>query len=131
MADHAILRGGRPGERIDSLATHGAAALCPSQTIRPLLLFGPGATGWIFLGETGQNLPEISEEEWPRFDIEGWLLAGTREWGAGRIVFHGDATTCTAQLHGADAVPIAMSHDAGAQNPLFCLNLVRWLAGAL
>ncbi len=131
MADHLILRGRRPSERIDSIATHGAGAFFPSAWIQPVLLFGPRGTGWVFLGDMGQALPEIPEQEWPRFSIEGWLLAGTRQWGAGRIVFFGDVTLCTAQLYGPAAIPLAMSHPSGAQNPLLCLNMVRWLAGAL
>jgi hypothetical protein len=131
LADHPILHGRSPTELIDSLATHGAGAFFPSRWIRPVLSFGRGATAWVYLGEMGQELPDIPEEEWPRFDIEGWLLAGTREWGRGRIVFFGDATACTAQLYGSEAAPLAMSHPAGAQNPLFCLNMVRWLARVL
>lgn len=131
VADHPIVRGRSPRERIDSLATHGAGAFFPSKLIEPVLLFGQGATAWVRLGEMGQGISDIPDAEWPAFDIHGWLLAGARRWGSGRVVFFGDSTACTAQLYGSRRTPLAMSHPAGAQNALFCLNMVRWLAGIL
>lgn len=131
VADHPIVRGRSPREQIDSLATHGAGAFFPSKLIEPVLLFGQGATAWVRLGEMGQGISDIPEAEWPAFNIQGWLLAGVRRWGSGRVVFFGDSTACTAQLYGASRIPLAMSHPAGAQNALFCLNMVRWLAGIL
>lgn len=131
FANHIILRGRSPREQIDSLATHGAGAFFPSRWIQPLLVYGREATAWVRLGDMGQGIPDIPEADWPRFDIHGWLLAGTREWGRGRIVFLGDSTACTAQLYGPESLPIAMSHPSGRQNAQFCLNLVRWLGRAL
>lgn len=131
LADHAILRGRSRSEQVDSLATHGGGAFFPSRSIQPLLVYGREATAWVRLGDMGQGLSGIPEAEWPRFDIQGWLLAGTREWEQGRIVFLGDSTACTAQLYGAESTPIAMSHPSGRQNPQFCLNLIRWLARVL
>lgn len=131
LADHAILRGRSRTEQIDSLATHGGGAFFPSRSIRPVLIYGREGTAWVRLGDMGQGLSGIPEAAWPRFDIQGWLLAGTREWEQGRIVFLGDSTACTAQLYGADSIPIAMSHPSGRQNPQFCLNLIRWLARVL
>lgn len=131
LADHAILRGRSPAERIDSLATHGAGAFFPSRWIQPIVVYGREATAWVRLGDMGQGLTGIPESEWPRFDIQGWLLAGTREWDKGRIVFLGDSTACTAQLYGPESTPIGMSHPSGRQNAQFCLNLVRWLARVL
>ncbi|HWO89633.1 MAG TPA: hypothetical protein VNL98_10845 [Gemmatimonadales bacterium] len=131
FADHVILRGRSPMERIDSVATHGAGAFFPSRSIQPVLVYGGEASAWVRLGDLGQGIPDIPEAEWPRFDIQGWLLAGTREWDQGRIVFLGDSTACPAQLYGSESTPIAMSHPSGRQNAQFCLNLVRWLARAL
>jgi hypothetical protein len=131
LSDHPIVRGRSRTEQIDSLATHGGGAFFPSKWIHPVLIYGRGATAWVRLGDMGQALTGIPEAEWPRFDIEGWLLAGTRDWGHGRIVFFGDSTLCTAQLYGPEATPIAMSHPTGRENAQFCLNLVRWLARIL
>jgi hypothetical protein len=131
VADHPIVRGRSPHERIDSLATHGSGAFFPSTAVEPVLLFGEGATAWIRLGDMGQGISSIPEEDWPAFSIRGWLLAGARRWGSGRVVFFGDSTACTAQLYGATRTPLAMSHPAGVQNALFCLNMVRWLADKL
>lgn len=131
VADHPIIRGRSSVERIDSLATHGAGAFFPSRAVEPVLLYGQGATAWVRLGDMGQGISNVPEDEWPAFNIRGWLLAGTRTWGSGRVVFLGDSTACTAQLYGAGRTPIAMSHPAGAQNALFCLNTVRWLARIL
>lgn len=131
LSDHPILQGRSRTEQIDSLATHGGGAFFPSRLIRPVLTYGRDATAWVLLGDMGQALAGIPEAEWPRFDIDGWLLAGTRDWDQGRIVFFGDSTLCTAQLFGPEATPIAMSHPAGRQNAQFCLNTVRWLARVL
>jgi hypothetical protein len=129
--DHPILRGRSRTEQIDSLATHGGGAFFPSRWIQPVLTYGREATAWVLMGDMGQDLAGIPESEWPRFDIEGWLLVGSRDWGQGRIVFLADSTLCTAQVHGQEATPIAMSHPAGAQNAQFCLNMVRWLGRIL
>ena len=131
LMDHPILRSRTPRETIDSIATNAGGAFFLSEWVEPLIVFGAGATGWVMLGEMGQDLRGIPEEEWPKYDIEGWILGGTRDWGEGRFVIFGDVAACTAQLYGPESSPVGMNHSAAEQNALFCLNMVRWLARAL
>ena len=131
MSDHPILAGRAKGEQINSLATYGSAAFYHSEFIKPILTFGQGANALVYLGDMGQRLSEIPQTEWPRYNIEGWLMGGSREWGEGRIVIFGDVTACTAQIIGSEELTVGMNHSENSQNHLFCLNMLRWLARAL
>lgn len=128
---HSILEGRDATERIHSLAMYGAGAFFPSVQFTPLIRFGKHSTGWIHMGDSGQNLKDIREEEWPRYRLERWVLAAAREWSRGRIVALGDVTACTAQIQGPDKHPVGMNEPVQQQNAQFCLNVVRWLTGAL
>ena len=64
----------------------------------------------------------------------GLLQAGAVVWGEGRAVILAEAAMCTAQIFGASSanpVKTGMNNPMASQNPLFCLNVVRWLAGLL
>lgn len=128
---HPIFEGRNPSERVDSVATWVAQAFHASAKAEPLLVFGPDATGYVLLGEMGQQFTNIPDDEWPRFAISGWLLGAARRWGEGRLVVLGDGTVCTAQYYGPTRERLGMNHPSANRNAQFCLNVVRWLSGVL
>lgn len=130
FAAHPILDGRTARERVDAVSVTIAGAFFASEAFQPLITFGPAARGYVRLGEMGQGLP-IAETEWPRFALHGWWLGATRQWDRGRVAVFGDATACTAQLYGPARDPIGMNRPEARDNAQFCLNLVRWAAGAM
>ena len=128
---HSITEGRNPTERIDSIATWVAHPFAAAEGTEPVLVFGPQATSYVMIGEMGQLLEEIPEDDWPRFRIGGFLLAAAKHWGEGRIVVLGDGSMCTAQLYGVRREPLGMNNPAGSQNAQFCLNSIRWLTRVL
>lgn len=125
LGDHPILRG-REGvdEPIRSLMTFGGSAFLPSENVQPLLRLAPGAFGVAYW-------EAIPEEAWPRYPMDGWLAGGALRYGEGRVVILGEAAMCSAQLAGPDRHPMGMNHPLSVDNPGFCLNTVRWLAGVI
>ena len=126
LKPHPILEGRNPDERIGSVATFTGHAFQGSQQVAPLIVFGPGARGWT---DVGQNFDDISEENWPRFSVEGWLHGATGRLGEGRFVLLGEAAMCTAQVDEEGA--FGMNHPQAKQNAQFCLNAVHWLDALL
>lgn len=127
LGQHPVLTGRNPREVINSVYTGTGHAFFPSESVEPILTLGD-TRGAIMLY---LNLPEVSQEEWPSFSLSGWLQAGAREFGAGRVVLLGEASTCTAQLAGQQRLPMGMNSPLARQNPQFCLNAVHWLSGIL
>jgi hypothetical protein len=127
LGQHPILSGSSPREAINSVYTGTGHAFFPSESVDPILTLGvaPG-TVMIYL-----HLPEVSQEEWPGFSLSGWLQAGARDFGEGRVVVLGEASTCSAQLAGPQRTPMGMNSPLAKQNAQFCLNVVHWLSGLL
>lgn len=125
LGDHPILRG-REGtdEPIGSVMTFGGSAFFPSAGVQPLLELPVGAFGTV-------ATPEIPQELWPQYPMDGWLVGGALEMGEGRAVILGEAAICTAQLSGAGENPMGMNNPLSVDNPRFCLNVVRWLVGVI
>lgn len=128
LAEHAIVMGRNPSERVTAVATFTGHAFYPSTQMEPLLVLSPDAMGGAPLM---QNLPEVGSEAMPTFAVGGWLQGGTVRVGEGRAVVLGEAAMCTAQLAGPQRVPMGMNNPSAPQNPQFCLNVVHWLAGLL
>ena len=128
LSPHPIVAGRAEGERVTRVATFGGHAFQTSVHFEPLIVFGREATAHIRLDE---NLPDLPENEWPRFEISGWLHGATRRLEQGRLVILGEAAMCTAQRTGPAERPMGMSHPDAGQNPQFCLSVVRWLSGLL
>lgn len=128
LRGHAITRGRAPAERIDSVATFTGQAVQITAPWEPLLVFGADATSSFSLPQSFQDRPRT---EWPRFSIAGWTHAAVRSWDAGRVVFLGEAAMCSAQVTGPERGPMGMNHPRAAQNPQFCLSVVRWLSRVL
>jgi hypothetical protein len=128
LADHPITRGRSAGEAVGTVVTFTGHAFHPARDVQPLLVLGPAATGVVVIGGNARNAPA---EEYPLFPLGGWLQGGTRRIGAGRVVMLGEAAMCTAQLAGAQAVPMGMNMPFAARNGQFCLNVLHWLSGLL
>lgn len=112
-------------DSVESVATWTGAAFQVSDEFDPIIRYGSGAFGYPMLSQT---IPEIPREEFPSFNIEGWLLAAARTVAQGRLVVLGEVSMCTAlTAYGGD---LGMNTEEGAQNPRFCLNVARWLGGA-
>ncbi len=125
FGDHAILRG-RPGvdTPVRTLLTFGGSAFYPARDVRPLLKLAAQATG------RGWS-PERFHEHAPRYVLDGWLVGGARQVGAGRVVVLGEAAMCSAQLGGPARYPMGMNNPLAVDNAQFCLNVIRWLASVI
>ncbi len=128
LAEHTILTGRNPGERVTAVTTFTGHAFYPSSQMKPLLILSPDAMG---AAPLVQNLPEAPQEAMPTFPVGGWLQGGAVRVGQGRAVVLGEAAMCTAQLAGPQRVPMGMNNPSAPQNAQFCLNVVHWLSGLL
>ena len=128
LLPHPILRGRDATEQVDDVLTFTGQAVQITQGWEPLLVFGPEAKARISLPQSFREGPRA---EWPEFSVAGWVHAAVREWDDGRIVFLGEAATCSAQVSGPERNPMGMNHPQAPQDARFCLNVVRWLTGVL
>ncbi|MDP3703065.1 MAG: hypothetical protein Q8R78_01565, partial [Candidatus Omnitrophota bacterium] len=126
LGDHPILRG-RPGldPPVRTLMTFGGSAFYPARDVYPLLQVPAGADGAVWL----PGRP--SQEHAPRYILDGWMVGGARQVGAGRVVILGEAGMCSAQLAGPERTPMGMNDPLAVDNAQFCLNVIRWLAGVI
>ena len=125
LGDHPILRGRETlDEPIRSIMTFGGSAFLPSQGVIPLLEVASDGIGAVYTRE-------MPSEDMPLYPMDGWLVGGAQEYGEGRVVFLSEAAMCSAQLSGTDQNPMGMNHPLSVENPQFCLNVVRWLAGVI
>lgn len=129
LHDHAIVRGRNAEEAVDQVLTFTGQPAQVTQHWQPLMSFGENAVGYIAPNQAFQT-PERGVPP-PNFSIAGWTHAAAREWDEGRIVFSGEAAMCSAQLAGPQRQPMGMNSPQAAQNPQFCLNMMRWLTGML
>lgn len=128
LAEHPILRGRSARESITTVVTFTGHAFHPARDVLPLLVLGPEATG---VARLDGNAREVPPEEYPLFPLSGWLQGGTRLIAKGRVVMLGEAAMCSAQLAGAQRIPMGMNMPFALQNAQFCLNVVHWLTGLL
>jgi hypothetical protein len=61
----------------------------------------------------------------------GWLQGATLRVGRGRVVVLGEAAMFSAQLAGAQRIPVGMNAPISEQNAQFLLNTMHWLTGLL
>ena len=125
LHDHTITRGRTAVDEVERVATWTGTAFRATREFEPLMSYGPDSRAWVALVETFPHLPRA---EYPVFEAEGWLAAAARDVGRGRLVVLAETSMCTALRN--DRGPWGMNTEAGAQNPRFCLNAVRWLSGA-
>lgn len=126
LAEHPIVRGRFPEERVDSVATFtGQGFRCESQ-LEPLLVLG---------SRTVLLLPEVAwefSERTPRLSASGMLQGAVLRYARGRVAVFGEAAMFSAQRAGGqEDSAFGMNSPMAAQNPQFLLNVVHWLSGLL
>lgn len=125
LADHPITNGRGPEERVDSVVTFTGQAFWAPADVHPLLVVPPGYS---------LLLPEVAwafTDDTPRLSAEGMLQGAVLRYGRGRVAAFGEAAMFSAQLGGAERVPVGMNAPEAAQNYRFLLNVVHWLSGML
>jgi hypothetical protein len=127
LKPHAIVKGRSASETIDTVGTFTGSAFQVSPEFTPILALPKDsvvAVPW------GQNFGDKGppQSEWPLIPATGWLQGAARPLGKGRVMILGEAAMCSAQLAGPQGAPMGMNNPRAPQNPLFCLNTVRWLA---
>jgi hypothetical protein len=128
LRPHPVVSGRGPDEDVDSVATFTGQAIQITQGWEPLLVFGSTAKARLSLP---QSFQQGAPDQWPAFSVAGWVHGAARKWDNGRIVFLGEAAMCTAQIVGPLKNPMGMNHPLAQQNAQFCINVARWLTGAL
>jgi len=123
---HPINNGRNISEQVDSVVTFwGQAFRVQNKQSAPLLVFSKGVislhpdTAWRF------------NESTPSFAVDGWLQGAAMKYGTGRVVVMGEAGMLSAQITGANKVPMGMNHRRAKQNPQFVLNVMHWLSGLI
>lgn len=126
LGNHSIVRG-RPGvdPPVRTIDTFGGSVFYPAPGVHALLRVPSGTIGEIWWPK------RFSPANEPRYALEGWLAAGARELGSGRVVILGEAAMCSAQVAGAERTPMGMNAPLAVDNARFCLNVIRWLAGVI
>jgi hypothetical protein len=74
-------------------------------------------TAWVFNSQTRYT------------PIDGWSQGAFMKFGAGRIVFFGEAAMFTAQLAGPQKIRVGMNSDYAEENYKLLLNIIHWLDG--
>lgn len=129
LGAHPILRGRNPREGVSTVVTFTGTAFHGARDVEPLLIWGRDAAGAVNIG--GYVPGAQDGKHWPVSSFRGWLHAGVRRFGAGRVAVLGESGMCNAQLGGAERLPVGMNAPYKAQNAQFCLNVIRWLSGVL
>lgn len=110
------------GRRVDSVVTFTGSAFRIEGEHHPLLVFGARIfsvepdTAWVFHDNT------------PRINVEGWRQGAALEFGRGRIVVFGEAALFTAQVSGANRMPMGLNAPGGENAAPLLVNIIRWLA---
>lgn len=130
LKPHSIVRGRSEKEAVDAVGTFTGSAFQVSPEFTPILVLPKDSVVAVVWGQNlGEKAPP--QAEWPLVPVSGWMQGAARSLSKGRVVILGEAAMCSAQLSGPQRNPIGMNHPRAPQNALFCLNAVRWLAGAL
>jgi len=119
LGSHPILQGRNSRERIRWVVTFTGHAFYPSESIQPLLAFGPRATAF------------LDRVDAASFPVGGWLQGGTVTLGRGRAVVLGEASMCTAHIGGPRRIRTGMNIPEAPDNAQFCVNVLRWLTKVL
>jgi hypothetical protein len=126
LVAHPIMNGRTAAERVDSIASFtGQGFRIVAGTVHPLMrlpsdiqLLEPD-TAWVFSAST------------KRVSGPGWLQGAALRVGRGRVVVLGEAAMFSAQLAGAQRMPMGMNSPVAGQNPQFLLNTMHWLTGQI
>ena len=126
LGEHAITRGRRPGEVIDSVATFRGQAFQARSAVSPILVYGPTAFSILPVDAAADFADDT-----PRVPSPGWFQGVALTHGAGHVAIFGEAAMFTAQVFGEQQRRLGMNHPAAAQNPQFILNVMHWLSDLL
>lgn len=116
-----ITNGRNPSERIDSVTAFTGSAFRVASGA-PLMTLGPGTSlllpirAWQFNDST------------PRIRTESMLQGTHFPYGNGRVVVLGEAAMLSAQVAGAQRLPMGLNHPEAPQNAQFALNVMHWLS---
>ena len=83
---------------------------------------------------TRVRLPVVAwqfSDSTPEIRGDGMLQGATLRLGRGRVAVFGEAAMFSAQIKGAQQVPMGMNAPEAQQNPQFVLNILHWLAGLI
>jgi len=128
LRPHAILAGRNEKEKVDAVATFTGSAFLAAPAYSPLLVL---PSKGVVVTILHMNFEDSPNTDWPAVPAGGLLQGAARRLGKGRVVIMGEAAMCSAQVAGPEKQPMGMNHPRAAQNPQFCLNVVRWLTGVL
>lgn len=131
LGEHPIISGRNARDSVVRVMAFGGSAFYASDDVAPLLILPSDFSGTT---PSHRNLPDMDPADLPTYHLGGWLQGGALEFGDGRVVFLAEAAMCTAQIFGAGterATQRGMNTPVGRENPLFCLNVIRWLSGAI
>ncbi|MFT4692504.1 MAG: hypothetical protein ACJASX_003556 [Limisphaerales bacterium] len=125
LKEHAITSGRSKPEAITAVRTFTGQAFQATKEVAPLIVFGAGHS---------MRLPKRAnrfDTDTPSVKVDGWLHAGARKFGKGRVVVFGEAAMFSAQLSGTSKRPMGMNAPGAEQNKQLCLNVLHWLSGLL
>jgi hypothetical protein len=125
LKEHAITSGRSTSEAVSAVRTFTGQAFQATKEVVPLIVFGKGHS--IQLPKRANRF----DKDTPSVKVEGWLHAGARRFGKGRIVVFGEAAMFSAQLSGSSKKPMGMNAPGAEQNKQLCLNVLHWLSGLL
>jgi len=126
LKNHPVLEGRSRAERVDSVVSFTGSAFWVGSSVsraRELMRLPTG---------TRVLLPVVAwqfSDSTPRIHGEGMLQGATFRRGRGRVAVFGEAAMFSAQLTGAQRVPMGMNAPDAADNPQFVLNVLHWLSG--
>ena len=126
LANHAIIDGRSPKERVDSVVSFTGSAFRLGGEVEP------AAALMRLPRDTRVKLPV---QAWQFSDStaeirgDGLLQGAAFRLGRGRVAVFGEAAMFSAQRKGPRAKPMGMNAPEAAQNAQFVLNVLHWLAG--
>jgi hypothetical protein len=128
LANHPILDGATPADRVDAVATFSGQALFAPPHATPLLPFGPTArhTPIRTTYEISRYGTDVMTVKGKPERLTGGAQAAALQHGAGRVVVMGEAAALTAQVVDG-GLRFGMNLD-GADNAKFAINTLRWLS---
>lgn len=119
LANHPIIDGRDPSERVNEILTFGGQSLKGP----------PASTALLKLSDSAKTLFAFPARQ-AEFSAAGRSIALSMQYGRGRIVMTGEAGMLSAQLlrEGTAAQPFGMNVP-GYDNRQLALNIMHWLSG--
>lgn len=125
LADCSITKGRNSDETVEQVTSFNGQAFKISIDATSILTFNSDFEN--FLRDTAG----VSNNDWIRYNVEGWSQGAYRKYGKGRIVAFGEAAMFTAQLGGPEKTKVGMNSDIASENYQLLLNIIHWLDGKL